>query len=154
MQRYEKKLRNFMEENKIIGEHLQCEGSTHTVEDACREANAQPDDIVKTICMIAYDKKTIIAIVLDPHRASTERVAKVLGIEKPRLATPEEVLDRTGYPVGGTPPFGYDATFLIDPKVMEKRMVYVGGGCSNAIVRIDPREIRRINGGTIARVRK
>ncbi len=151
---YEEKLKRFLQENNINGEHLHFENSVHTVEDACREANAQPDDFVKTICMISGDGKTIGALVLGSHRASTERVSKALNIKRPNVATPEQTLEKTGYLVGGTPPFGYEATFLIDQKVMEKDIVYVGGGTPNALVRIDPKEVQRANHGIIARIRK
>ncbi|MBI2549586.1 YbaK/EbsC family protein [Candidatus Woesearchaeota archaeon] len=154
MNEYEKKLKKFLQENNVKGEHLHFENSVHTVEDACREVNAQPDDFVKTICMIANDGKVIGALVLGSHRASTERVASVLKIERPHVATPEQALKKTGYLVGGTPPFGYEATFLIDPKVMEKDIVYVGGGTPNALVKISPEEVQRIDHGIIARISK
>ena len=154
MEDYEEKLKRFMKKNDIHGEHLHFEKIVHTVEDACREANAKPDDFVKTICMIAHDGKVIGALVLGSYRASTERVAKALNIERPHVATPEEALEKTGYLVGGTPAFGYEATFLIDPKVMEKEVVYVGGGTPNSLVRINPKEVQRINNGIIVRVRK
>lgn len=154
MEKYEEKLKKFLQENKIKGEHLHFEKSVHTVEDACREANAQPDDFVKTICMITNDGKVIGALVLGSFRASTERVAKALNIERPQVATSEQALEKTGYLVGGTPPFGYDATFLIDTKVMEKDTVYAGGGTPNALVKISPKEVQRINQGIIARIRK
>ncbi len=151
---YEEKLKKFLQKNNIKGEHLHFEESVHTVEDACREANAQPDDFVKTICMITNDGKVICALVLGSYRASTERVAKALNTERPQVATPEQALEKTGYLVGGTPPFGYKATFLIDTKVMEKETVYVGGGTPNALVKISPKEVQRINQGIIVRVRK
>lgn len=154
MNEYEKKLKKFLQENDINGEYLRFEKSVHTVEDACREANAQPDDFVKTICMITKDGKVIGALVLGSFRVSTERVAKTLNIERPHVATSEQALAKTGYLVGGTPPFGYEATFLIDPKVMEKDIVYVGGGTPNALVKISPKEVQRINQGILVRVRK
>lgn len=154
MNSYEDKLKEFLRKNSVKGEHLHFDKSVHTVEDACREANAQPDDFVKTICMIASDGRVIGALVLGSDRASTERVAKALNIERPRVATPEEALEKTGYLVGGTPPFGYEATFLIDTKVLEKETVYIGGGTPNALVRISPKEVQRINQGIIARIRK
>ena len=154
MNEYEDKLKRFLRENNVNGEHLHFEKSVHTVEDACREAHAQPDDFVKTICMVAKDGKVIGALVLGSDRASTERVARTLNIERPEIATPKQALEKTGYLVGGTPPFGYEATFLIDPKVMEKDKVYVGGGTPNALVRISPEEMRRANHGMIVRVRK
>lgn len=154
MNEYEEKLKKFLQENDIKCEHVHFEKSVHTVEDACMEANAQPDDFVKTICMIANDGKVIGALVLGSCRASTERVAKALNIERPGVATPEQALEKTGYLVGGTPPFGYKATFLIDTRVMEKDIVYVGGGTPNALVKISPKEVQRINQGMIVRIRK
>src|SRR3989338_1688901 len=151
---YEEKLKKWMAENHVNAEHLHFENSVHTVEDACREAKAQPDDFVKTICMITSDGNVIGAIVLGSDRASTERVSKALNIERPRVATPEEALEKTGYIVGGTPPFGYEATFLIDQKVMEKENVYAGGGTPNALIKISPKELQKANGGEIVRVRK
>ena len=154
MSDYEEKLKRFLLENNIEAEHIHFESTVHTVEDACREAKAQPDDFAKTICMVGSDGRAIGALVLGSDRASTERVAKALNIERPHVATPEEALEKTGYLVGGTPPFGYEAFFVIDEKVMEKEMVFVGGGTPNALVRISPKEVQRVNKGVIARVRK
>lgn len=150
---YEEKLKKWIADNGVNAEHLHFENSVHTVEDACREAKAQPDDFVKTICMVSGEK-VISAIVLGSDRASTERVSKALNIERPHVATPEEALEKTGYIVGGTPPFGYEATFLIDSKVMEKKIVYAGGGTPNALIKISPKELQKANGGEIVRVRK
>jgi Cys-tRNA(Pro)/Cys-tRNA(Cys) deacylase len=154
MDPYEETLITFMRDNTVAGEHLTFDQSCHSVEEAARAVNASPDDFVKSMCMVDQDKNLIVAIVLGEHRASTSRVAKVLGTERPRIAAPEEVLEKTGYPVGGVPPFGFEATFLIDPKVMEKDVVYGGGGSETSLTRISPRELQRANNGQIARVRK
>ena len=66
----------------------------------------------------------------------------------------EEILKKTGYPCGGTPSFGYNAEFLIDPKVMEKEIVYTGGGSENSLVKILTKELQKSNNGKIVRVRK
>ncbi|MBI5413898.1 hypothetical protein HZA38_00070 [Candidatus Peregrinibacteria bacterium] len=154
MNPYEEKLKKFLQENNIQAEHIHFDKTVHTVEDACREANAEPDDFIKTICMITGDNKTIGAIVLGSYRASTSRVAKELGIERPSVATPEQALEKTGYLVGGTPPFGYDGIFLIDPLVLEKEVVYVGGGAPSALVKISTKELLKVNKGKIVRIRK
>jgi len=65
-----------------------------------------------------------------------------------------EILEKTGYPCGGTPSFGYEAKFLIDPKVIEKGVVYSGGGSENALVKISPAEIKKANNGIVVRIRK
>ena len=126
----------------------------YTVEDACREAKAEPDDFMKTICMISSDNKTIGAVVLGLYRASTSRVGKALKIERLNVATPEQVLKTTEYLVGGTPPFGYEVTFLIDPLVLEKDFVYVGGGAPSALVKISTKELLKVSEAKVVRVRK
>ncbi|MBI4163378.1 MAG: hypothetical protein HY512_00830 [Candidatus Aenigmarchaeota archaeon] len=151
---YEQKLKSWIAENHVQAEHLHFENSVHTVEEACAQAKAQPDDFVKTICMITNDGKVIGAIVLGSDRASTTKVGEVLKIERPRTATPEEALEKTGYIVGGTPPFGYEATFLMDQKVMEKETVYAGGGTPNALIRISTKELQKANDAQVMRVRK
>lgn len=143
-----------MQENDIQGEHLSFGQSCHSVEEAAQAANADTGDFVKNICMVDSQGNLIVAIVKGEDRASTSRIGKALDIERPRTATSEEILEKSGYPCGGTPSFGYEARFLIDPRVMEKDTVYTGGGSENSLVRISTKELQKVNGGEILRVRK
>jgi prolyl-tRNA editing enzyme YbaK/EbsC (Cys-tRNA(Pro) deacylase) len=154
MDSYEQKLRKFIEDNNIQAEHLIFEFSCHSVEDAAKTANVNSYDFVKNICMIDSDGKLIVAIVKGEDRTSTSKVGKFLGIERPRTATPVEILEKTGYPCGGTPSFGYSARFFIDPKVMEKEVIYSGGGSENSLVRISTKELQNVNNGIIVKIRK
>ena len=154
MNEYEEKLKQFLCENNIQGEHLSFSQSCHTVEEAANAVNANVDDCVKNICMIDSNGNLIIAIVNGEDSASTKRVGKVLNIERPRLATPEEILEKTGYPCGGTPSFGYNAKFLIDTKVMEKEVVYSSGGSESSLLKIKSKELQRANNGQIVRIRR
>ncbi len=154
MDDYEKKLKSFLKENDSDAELLIFDKSCHSVEEAAETAKVLPTDFIKSICMIDTDGDLIVAIVKGESRASTSKVSKSLTIEKPRIATPSEMLDKTGYPCGGTPPFGYGATFLIDPKVMEKEVVYGGGGSEYALVKVTTKELKRLNNGMIARISK
>lgn len=153
MSQYEDKLRNYIAEHGIEAEVLTFNQSTHTVAEAAGAVGAEPEDFVKSICMIGPDNQLIVAIVKGEHRASTSRVSKALKIDRPRIAEPEEMLLKSGYPAGGTPAFGYEAVFLIDPKVMEKDKVYSGGGSEQALTLMSPEEMQRANGAVIARVR-
>lgn len=74
-----------------------------------------PEDLVKNVCLVDEDSRFIVAIVKGVDRASTSRVAQALGARKVRAAFPAEVLERTGYPAGGTPSFGYEGILLIAP---------------------------------------
>lgn len=154
MNEYEEKLRIFMQGHGIGGKHLIFKQSCHTVEEAARAANANREDFVKNICLIDGQGQLVVAIVKGEDRASTSRIGKALNIDRPRVATPEEILEKTGYPCGGVPSFGYKAIFLIDPKVMEKETLYTSGGSEKSLVKISAKELQRANNGRIARIRK
>ena len=95
----------------------------------------------------------IVAIVKGEDRASRTRVGKVLGVQRPEMASPDLMLEKSGYPVGGIPSFGYAARFLIDERVMEKESIYCGGGSEDALVRISPKELLKWNKALVARIR-
>ena len=153
MNEYDRKLSQYIRDHHIDAEHLVFNQSCHSVAEAAAAAGVLPTDFVKNICMLDTQGHAIVAIVKGEDRASTSRVAKALQIERPRTAEPEEILDKTGYPCGGTPSFGYEALFLIDPKVMDKDMVYTGGGSEYALVRVSPQELVRANQGRVVRIR-
>ena len=154
MNEYEERLKEIIQKNNIQAEHLSFEQSCHSVEEAANAANVAPEDFVKNICMMDSNGNFIVAIVKGEDRASTSRVANALRIERPRIASPDEILEKTGFPCGGTPSFGYEAKFLIDPKVMDKEVIYSGGGSQNSLVKISTKELQKANNGIIARVRK
>jgi Cys-tRNA(Pro)/Cys-tRNA(Cys) deacylase len=151
---FEEKLKSFMEAKGIQGEHRIFSQSCHSVAEAAAAVGGTPEEIVKNVCLVDEKARFIVAIVKGEDRASASRVAQALGVQKVRTASPAEVLERTGYPAGGTPSFGFEAIFLIDPKVMEKEKVYTGGGSENSLVLIDPRELHRASHGLIVRIRK
>ncbi len=152
-QDYEEKLKHYISESNIAAEHIHFQNSVHTVEEAAREANASADDFVKSVCTIS-EENTIIAIILGSDRADMSKISNLLNIKKPYVASPQEVLERTNYPVGGTPPFGYDAIFLMDGNVLSKKIVYAGGGSPQALIKISPKEIIRINNAQICDIKK
>jgi prolyl-tRNA editing enzyme YbaK/EbsC (Cys-tRNA(Pro) deacylase) len=151
---YEEKLKMHMKENGIAGEHLTFSQSCHSVAEAAQAAGVRHEDFVKSICMVDSGGQLIVAIVKGEHRASTSRVAKVVKAGAVRVATPEEVFEKTGYPCGGTPSFGFPATFLIDTKVMEMEFVYMGGGSETSLVKIRPQEIIKASRGEVVKIRK
>jgi Cys-tRNA(Pro)/Cys-tRNA(Cys) deacylase len=122
---YEQRLQAYLEEQHIQAEHLSLDQPCHSVAEAARAVNASPEELVKNICLLDSNGQLITAIVKGGDRVSVPRIAKTLQKEGLRLANSEEILGKTGYPCGGTPSFGYQAVFLIDPKVMERELVFM-----------------------------
>lgn len=151
---HEQKLKQYLSTHAIKAEHLSFTQSCHSVAEAAAVVGASPTDFVKSICMIDVRGNLIVAIVKGEDKVSTAAVGNVLGVERPRIASPDEMLERTGYPCGGTPPFGYAAIFLIDARVMENTVVYAGGGSEQSLVKVAPAELQRANGGKVVSIRK
>lgn len=77
-----------------------------------------------------------------------------MNVEDIRKATPDEILEKTGYKCGGVPALGYEAKYLINPKVMEIDYVYTGGSSEYSLLKIFTKDIQKLNKGQIIRIRK
>ena len=150
---HEAKIRAAIAAHGIQCEHLSFEQSCHSVAEAAAVVGATSEDFVKNICLITNTGELVVAIIKGEDRASAVKVGKLLGTPTPRLAKPDEFLALTGFPCGGTPSFGFPATFLIDPRIFERRLVYTGGGSETSLVRITPDELLRANGGQVVVIR-
>jgi Cys-tRNA(Pro)/Cys-tRNA(Cys) deacylase len=154
MKKYENMMKQFIKENKLKAEHYTLSESCHSIEEAAKAMNASSNEFVKNICLIDENVSLIVAIVNGEDRASTTRIAKELNISRPRLANEKEILQQTGFPVGGVPSFGFKAIFLVDPKVTEHSYIYTGGGSPHSLIKIRVKELLTINDGRVVRVRK
>ncbi len=154
MNHYEQKLKQFIVDTNIDAEHLIFNRSCHSVKEAALVINANSEDFVKNICMISDndDLDLVVVIVKGEDKVDKDKVAEIVK-SKVRMAKPSEILERTGYPCGGTPSFGYEARFLIDDKVILKDFVYTGGGSEQSIVKISTKELLRVNRGEIVILR-
>lgn len=152
MDTYEEKLKRFIEDNGIRCEHFHFEQSCHSVEDAMKASGALREDFIKSICMLDHNGNLIVCIVKGEDKVNAGEVGRILDVKKPVIATPDVVQKKTGFPCGGTPPFGFEAVYLIDPRVMEKEYVWGGGGSESALTRIAPGEMRKANKGRIVKI--
>src|SRR5438552_16671288 len=99
----EQRLQAYLQQQHIQAEHLSLDQPCHSVAEAARAVNASPEELVKNICFLDSDGQLITAIVKGEDRVSLSRITRTLQREGVRLATAEEILEKTGYPCGGTP---------------------------------------------------
>ncbi|MHA2093007.1 MAG: aminoacyl-tRNA deacylase, partial [Candidatus Kariarchaeaceae archaeon] len=97
------RLFTYLTQEKICAVHIIFPESIHTVEDCVRVSGYPIEQITKSIILIGPEDETIVGLVQAQYRVSTKRVGELLDISPPAVATPEEALERTGYPVGGMP---------------------------------------------------
>jgi prolyl-tRNA editing enzyme YbaK/EbsC (Cys-tRNA(Pro) deacylase) len=140
-------LRAFMQSQRIQGEILNLDVATPTVESAAQAVGAKVEQIIKSILFV-IDDQPVLAIACGISSINRRAIAELYQVGKKRvkLASPEKVLEISGYEVGAMPPFGHrqPLTTLIDPRVLELTDAYAGGGAENALIRLNPQEIKRV----------
>ncbi|MBO3840022.1 MAG: YbaK/EbsC family protein [Thermoproteota archaeon] len=121
-------------------------GETYSAEKASKELGVSLEDIAKTIVFINERGEPLLVIMPGGYKVNQDKLAKTLGFKKLRLATPEEVLNHTGYEAGGVPPVGHlkPIPSIVEESLLSKDKVHAGGGAVNATLEISPRDIVRI----------
>lgn len=101
-------------------------------------------EIAKSVVFLA--SRPAVVVVSGDRRVSVPKLSKVIG--EARIATPDEVRDRTGFPIGGVPPFphGDGVAVLPDVSLTRFRSVWAAAGAPNAVFRMDPADIIRLVG--------
>ncbi|MEM4651543.1 MAG: aminoacyl-tRNA deacylase [Pyrobaculum sp.] len=115
-----------------VGEVVKLEVPVRTVREAARAVGVDEDKIIKTIVVNCGGEFR--AYIL---RGTKRLDVKSLGC---RLATPEEVLSVTGYPVGGVPPV-LGIPVFIDEELLSEDYVYGGGGDDHSLLKFRPRDL-------------
>jgi prolyl-tRNA editing enzyme YbaK/EbsC (Cys-tRNA(Pro) deacylase) len=109
---------------------------TSTAEAAARAVSAPLGSIVKSLVFLA-NGTPILVLVSGDQRADTKRLRSILGVSKKRLriARPAEVLDRTGFEIGGVPPVGHCPPLrtLVDRRLGRFGTVWAAAGSRNAV---------------------
>jgi len=145
-------LQKFIDNENISAEILTMDGHTPTVEDAARELNVAPGQIIKSLVFKVRDEP-ILVINNGLARVDRRKLAKYLEVGRKwaRFATPEQALEITGFVVGSMPPFGHltHMRTLVDSAVSNQEVIFGGGGDINAMMRLTPAELLRVTGAEV-----
>jgi prolyl-tRNA editing enzyme YbaK/EbsC (Cys-tRNA(Pro) deacylase) len=130
---------------------------TPTVDAAARAVGTSPENIVKSLIFIAAGKP-ILVITCGNRRIPVDVLAGEIELSAGdiRLAKPDEVAAETGYSVGAVPPFGHRKQLpaYLDAALLDADEVYAGGGASDHLVRVSPKEILRLSGANVIKLQK
>ncbi|MDO9508267.1 MAG: YbaK/EbsC family protein [Thermovirgaceae bacterium] len=133
------KVRKFLADAGYIGEVLFSEETIRTVDDASRSVGAPPEEILKTLVLIA-DEEPVIALMSGPNRIDLRKVKTLLGAKRVSMAKPDWVLDYSGFEVGGVPPVGFPGrpTALLDEDLFGFSTVWAAAGTDHAFFPVNP----------------
>ena len=128
---------------------------TRTSEDAARQLQCDVSNIAKSIVFEGQDM-AIVVITSGSNRVDRKKkLKKILGY-KPGQATPEYVVESTGYEVGGVPPFGHlkETIKIIDEDLFKYDLIWGAGGTADTVFPITPEELKEISKAEIRDVKQ
>lgn len=117
------------------------EGPVHSLEQAAQERGQTPDQVVRSILFRlgkneASEEQYAMALIAGPDQISWKALRRHFGQSRLTMASPEEVLTITGYPIGAVSPFGMPTQLpvLIDESVTAQEEVSIGSGVRGTTV--------------------
>ncbi len=104
-------------------------------------------EIAKSVVFVG--EKTAVVIISGDRRVDRRKLAEAAG-GVVRIATPEEVRERTGYPIGGVPPFPHvrGVAVFLDASIAKFDQVWAAAGTPNSVFRIGTGDLLRLAGTT------
>ena len=112
------------------------DASTHTAQEAADAVGCELGQIVKTLFFMADGRPTM-ALVAGDRQVDTAALAELVGVgrKKLKMGTPEEVLETTGYAVGGVAPVGWarPCDVVVDDSLRRFEDIWAAAGAPNAV---------------------
>ncbi|EOR21564.1 YbaK/EbsC family protein [Cytobacillus oceanisediminis] len=117
------------------------ETSSATVLEAANTLGVEPKRIAKTLSFRKEDDAILIVAAGDAK--IDNKKFKQTFTEKPRMLSPEEVLEKTGHAVGGVCPFGLteDLPVYMDESLKRFTTVFPACGSSNSAIELTNEEL-------------
>jgi prolyl-tRNA editing enzyme YbaK/EbsC (Cys-tRNA(Pro) deacylase) len=123
------------------------EEGTRTAQDAAAAIGCDVAQIVKSLVFVA-DDVPVLVLTSGANRVDEDRLAGHLGATQVRKATADEVRRATGYPIGGTPPFGHDTSLrvLCDVDLTVHDEVWAAAGTADSVFALTPQRLVETSG--------
>ena len=131
--------RQFGMEDKV----LEFSESSATVELAAKAVNCKPERIAKTLSF-SLGAQCILILTAGDAKIDNAKY-KTRFAAKARMLSPEEVLEKTGYPVGGVCPFGVSGEIDVYLDISLKRFstVFPACGSGNSAIELTIPELEK-----------
>jgi prolyl-tRNA editing enzyme YbaK/EbsC (Cys-tRNA(Pro) deacylase) len=128
--------------------------SMPTVPLAAAAIGVSESSIIKSVLFEDRTGLVVLAIANGTSRVSRKLLAEAFGASKLWLASPELVLERTGFPAGGVAPVCHRHAIpvIVDAGVTREAWVYGGAGTEDALLKIQPADIVRVTNAKITQI--
>ena len=144
MKSYVNKITNFIKKNNIRLERLVYDGEVSNSALSAAHVGCPISQIVKTVLFKDETSRVFAVILRGSEKVDRQKIKRMFSIKNLDILSGDEVLQFSGYPPGGVPPFGYKAIFLMNNGFKREETVYAGGGTTRSLIRIEAGEIEHV----------
>ena len=105
-------------------------GPLRSLEQAAAERGQEPSQVVRSLLFRVSEGEYVMVLVAGPEQLSWKRLRRFMGTSRLTMATPEAVLQVTGYKLGAVAPFGLPQPLKIvmDESVRTQTEISLGSG--------------------------
>ncbi len=111
-------------------------GPVHSLEQAAEERDQRPEQVVRSILFRLAQDSYLMVAVAGPRQIDWKALRTAVGQSRMSMATPDEVLQVTGYEIGAVAPFGLPTPMriMLDESVLREEVVSLGSGVRGTAV--------------------
>ena len=137
-----------LETLKVPFRFFQHPGKVSSLEQAALERGQKPEQIIRSIVFRLAQNEFVMVLAAGPAQISWPALRAYLGQSRLTMATEEEILAVTGYPIGAVSPFGLAVPMrvLVDRSVIQEGEVSIGSGVRYTTVIINSPDLMRALG--------
>ncbi len=141
----------------LPSELTEFDASTRTAQEAADAIGCELGQIVKTLFFLADGRPTM-TLVAGDRQADTSLVAQLVGVgrKKLKMGSPEQVLEYTGYELGGVSPLGTvtPCDVVIDQSLQRFETIWAAAGNGHTVFPIGTDDLIRATQGQLAAITK
>lgn len=125
---------------------MEFDTSSATVEQAAETIGVIPARIAKTISFRGEDEKAILIVAAGDTKIDNKKFRQTFGY-KPRMLSPDEVLEQTGHAIGGVCPFGLknELDVFLDVSMKRFETLFPACGSTNSAIELTKEELAQFS---------
>ncbi|RIV20950.1 YbaK/EbsC family protein [Alicyclobacillaceae bacterium I2511] len=150
-QRVQNKLLELGYENEV----MELSDSTRTAQEAADAIGCVVAQIAKSIIFrLKHTDSPLLVVASGINRVNEKQLSNQLN-DKLGKADADFVRERTGYVIGGVPPFGHvaDITTIIDEDLFQFKTIWAAAGHPKAVFKLTPNQLIELTKGQIMAIK-
>jgi len=137
-----------LDNNQVDYQFFRHPGKVNSLEQAALERGQRPEQIVRSIVFRLAEDQFIMVLIAGPDQISWSKLRRYLSVSRITMASEEEVLAVTGYPLGAVSPLGLEnpIRILVDQSILNEGEISIGSGVRYTTVIMQQKDLLSLLG--------